>query len=371
MMRSEAGLGKHRRMLLLTTDRIPTIDPQPAVPDEIVGMAASSAAQGADEAPAKGSRKQGSLRPRTAAIKPSFYRNVVDRRLIRREKTRSRMARKQRVAQRESEAAGAVEEPARRRIRLRISRDEEELEIKSDVMAEDSGPHLPVHQACVKDKTSLEPLSMLRPVEGIINNDYCEVCRGDGFFICCEACPKSFHCSCIVPSIEPDKMPAESWFCTECRERATAAVTVLAKDAAVAPRPPRRSVKAAPGKRAVRAYFCHYCRKVDPRQPALQCTRCPLAWHPRCLSLSHSISSLSNTPFVCPAHVPPLASDSADSAVHLSPFVLAEHALRMVGIADDYPKHARVPDWICAYYDEIRLPTQSERCCVGIETDLY
>lgn len=363
-------------MLLLTTDSMPAIDHQLGGTEETMEAkdAASNLEQSADEPLAKGRRRQSSLRPRTAAIKPLFYRNAVDRKLIRREKAQKktphgRIARRQGFAPSKSEKANArmLEEPPKRRIRLRISHDDDELEIKSDVMAEDSGPHLSTHKFCSKEKTSLEPSSTLRPVEGITNNDYCEVCRGDGFFICCEACPKSFHCSCIVPPIESDKLPAESWFCAECLGRAAAA---LAEKAAMAPKPSQRKAKPVVSRKAALVHFCHFCRKVDPRQPTLQCTRCPLAWHPLCLSLSHSISSFSNAPFVCPAHIPALTSNSVAS-IGLSPFVLTEHALRMVGVADSYPKHVRVPDWICAYYDEIRAQTQTERCCVGVETDLY
>ncbi|KAL7413726.1 hypothetical protein BDY24DRAFT_340048, partial [Mrakia frigida] len=51
------------------------------------------------------------------------------------------------------------------------------------------------------------------------NNDYCEACRGNGRFLCCDGCPRSFHFSCLDPPIDMDNVPEDQWFCVECALR--------------------------------------------------------------------------------------------------------------------------------------------------------
>ncbi|PWN46795.1 hypothetical protein IE53DRAFT_391040 [Violaceomyces palustris] len=68
------------------------------------------------------------------------------------------------------------------------------------------------------------------------NNDFCEVCKGHGRFLCCDGCPRSFHFACVNPPLDIDEMPApngagliqprsstatatdkdETWFCQAC-----------------------------------------------------------------------------------------------------------------------------------------------------------
>ncbi|EPQ26492.1 uncharacterized protein PFL1_05814 [Pseudozyma flocculosa PF-1] len=43
--------------------------------------------------------------------------------------------------------------------------------------------------------------------KGGSNNDYCEVCRGNGRFLCCDGCPRSFHFYCMNPPLQIDEMP--------------------------------------------------------------------------------------------------------------------------------------------------------------------
>lgn len=47
------------------------------------------------------------------------------------------------------------------------------------------------------------------------NDDYCATCGGSGEFICCDACPKSFHLLCCDPPLR--QVPEDNWNCTECR----------------------------------------------------------------------------------------------------------------------------------------------------------
>lgn len=48
------------------------------------------------------------------------------------------------------------------------------------------------------------------------NDDFCSTCYGDGQFLCCEGCPKSFHFSCLDPPLDSQSIPEGEWFCTEC-----------------------------------------------------------------------------------------------------------------------------------------------------------
>ncbi|RKP37065.1 hypothetical protein BJ085DRAFT_4099, partial [Dimargaris cristalligena] len=49
--------------------------------------------------------------------------------------------------------------------------------------------------------------------------EVCEVCHGEGRFICCDACPKVYHLLCLNPPLrEPDvRNSDESWYCYSCR----------------------------------------------------------------------------------------------------------------------------------------------------------
>ncbi|GAA94870.1 glycoside hydrolase family 26 protein [Mixia osmundae IAM 14324] len=54
------------------------------------------------------------------------------------------------------------------------------------------------------------------PENGIMNNDFCDACKGKGHFLCCEACPRSFHFSCLDPPLELSDLPENSWYCCTC-----------------------------------------------------------------------------------------------------------------------------------------------------------
>lgn len=46
------------------------------------------------------------------------------------------------------------------------------------------------------------------------NEDVCAVCNGQGRFVCCDRCPRSFHFSCLNPPVED--CPEGMWFCNRC-----------------------------------------------------------------------------------------------------------------------------------------------------------
>lgn len=49
------------------------------------------------------------------------------------------------------------------------------------------------------------------------NDDFCAACGDPGTFLCCDACPKSFHFSCCLPPYDEHLLPADDlWFCREC-----------------------------------------------------------------------------------------------------------------------------------------------------------
>lgn len=53
----------------------------------------------------------------------------------------------------------------------------------------------------------------------IVNEDVCSSCDGLGNFICCDACPRSFHFTCAQPPLDPLNLPDDDWFCCECQHR--------------------------------------------------------------------------------------------------------------------------------------------------------
>lgn len=61
--------------------------------------------------------------------------------------------------------------------------------------------------------------------ENIINEDVCSSCGGLGNFICCDACPRSFHFTCAEPPLDPRNLPDDDWFCCECRREEGGSVT--------------------------------------------------------------------------------------------------------------------------------------------------
>ena len=73
----------------------------------------------------------------------------------------------------------------------------------------------------IKEHTSPAPITTepLRPHQHIINEDVCYSCGGLGNFICCDACPRSFHFTCAEPPLDPQNLPKDDWYCNECQAR--------------------------------------------------------------------------------------------------------------------------------------------------------
>ncbi|KAG8371210.1 hypothetical protein BUALT_Bualt13G0063600 [Buddleja alternifolia] len=51
------------------------------------------------------------------------------------------------------------------------------------------------------------------------NGDECRLCGMDGFLLCCDGCPSSYHSRCI--GLNKMFMPDGSWYCPECKINAT------------------------------------------------------------------------------------------------------------------------------------------------------
>lgn len=50
------------------------------------------------------------------------------------------------------------------------------------------------------------------------NEDWCAVCQNGGELLCCDKCPKVFHLSCHIPTL--NESPSGEWFCSFCRNLA-------------------------------------------------------------------------------------------------------------------------------------------------------
>ncbi|XP_034019704.1 transcription intermediary factor 1-alpha isoform X2 [Thalassophryne amazonica] len=48
------------------------------------------------------------------------------------------------------------------------------------------------------------------------NEDWCAVCQNGGELLCCDKCPKVFHLSCHIPTLNAS--PSGEWFCSFCRD---------------------------------------------------------------------------------------------------------------------------------------------------------
>ncbi|XP_078138272.1 transcription intermediary factor 1-alpha isoform X2 [Centroberyx gerrardi] len=51
------------------------------------------------------------------------------------------------------------------------------------------------------------------------NEDWCAVCQNGGELLCCDKCPKVFHLSCHIPTL--NESPSGEWFCSFCRDLAS------------------------------------------------------------------------------------------------------------------------------------------------------
>uniref|UniRef100_A0A4W6FJ43 RING-type E3 ubiquitin transferase n=1 Tax=Lates calcarifer TaxID=8187 RepID=A0A4W6FJ43_LATCA len=51
------------------------------------------------------------------------------------------------------------------------------------------------------------------------NEDWCAVCQNGGELLCCDKCPKVFHLSCHIPTL--NESPSGEWFCSFCRDLVT------------------------------------------------------------------------------------------------------------------------------------------------------
>ncbi|KAI9495188.1 hypothetical protein BDB00DRAFT_760652, partial [Zychaea mexicana] len=53
------------------------------------------------------------------------------------------------------------------------------------------------------------------------NNDFCSSCGFVGRFLCCDACPKAFHFTCVDPPMDDSDVEhlEGEWYCRECEHK--------------------------------------------------------------------------------------------------------------------------------------------------------
>ncbi|KAI9248496.1 hypothetical protein BDA99DRAFT_228168 [Phascolomyces articulosus] len=58
-------------------------------------------------------------------------------------------------------------------------------------------------------------------VTPIKNNDFCSSCGFVGRFLCCDACPKAFHFTCVDPPMDDSDVEhlEGEWYCRECEHK--------------------------------------------------------------------------------------------------------------------------------------------------------
>ena len=56
-----------------------------------------------------------------------------------------------------------------------------------------------------------------KEVKDDCNVDYCLICDETGDLICCDFCPRAFHCECI--GLKINDLPKSRWQCTMCKQK--------------------------------------------------------------------------------------------------------------------------------------------------------
>ncbi|KAI7863050.1 hypothetical protein BDF14DRAFT_1847324 [Spinellus fusiger] len=213
-------------------------------------------------------------------------------------------------------------------------------------------------QKSTRHKVSRKPRAEKKEAD---NNDECDVCGGLGRFLCCDACPKVFHFTCVDPPMEEKEVEQleGQWFCEECRSqheekqqpkkrKKTKKKTVerqnlfeglllglkgknpktfkLPKDIRMFFRgvganamgdyidaTTVKSVRYRHGQREEPDYYqlkdkdgrfiiCYRCRKTAVAAPMVGCDYCPLYWHMDCLDPPMCIPPNVTRNWMCPNH---------------------------------------------------------------------
>ncbi|KAM4711543.1 transcription intermediary factor 1-alpha [Anableps anableps] len=68
---------------------------------------------------------------------------------------------------------------------------------------------------CNQTQSQPDPEKKTEP-EDDPNEDWCAVCQNGGELLCCDKCPKVFHLSCHIPTL--NESPSGEWFCSFCRD---------------------------------------------------------------------------------------------------------------------------------------------------------
>ncbi|EPZ31904.1 hypothetical protein O9G_004727 [Rozella allomycis CSF55] len=169
--------------------------------------------------------------------------------------------------------------------------------------------------------------------EKILNRDVCNTCKDPGTFICCEACPRSFHFECTDPPLEFRKntprvreglfqslmkkilrtnpedyilpidireyfenvsMDASSGQYIDTREAKPSKTRILHNEYDY-----KKLLIAENGK----ILLCHCCDKSSLWGAMVPCDFCPLAFHLDCLNPPLIALPASNRKWMCPNHI--------------------------------------------------------------------
>ncbi|KAI9006590.1 hypothetical protein CLU79DRAFT_780122 [Phycomyces nitens] len=235
---------------------------------------------------------------------------------------------------------------------------------KSTAQPKEEPPKSPVIKKRKKLETEAPPKRATRrktgrksqlekDIEDAKNNDYCDACGGLGRFLCCDACPKAFHFTCMEPPMEEEEVERieGQWFCNECQSkqhtnqlekgRKNGLFDALLQDlngrnpkAFSLPKEIRtfftgvsanslgeyidsttvKSVRYRNGQRQEPDYrqlkdregrfiLCYRCRKTAVSAPIVGCDYCTLYWHMDCLDPPMCIPPNSSRKWMCPNHV--------------------------------------------------------------------
>ncbi|KAG2221371.1 hypothetical protein INT45_012417 [Circinella minor] len=171
-------------------------------------------------------------------------------------------------------------------------------------------------------------------VTPIKNNDYCSSCGFVGRFLCCDACPKAFHFTCVDPPMDDSDVEhlEGEWYCRECEHNrqtqsyvptpppfppVTALFHRMLQDLdsrnPMAYRPPIEIINYFEGVSMdkVGQYvdsstikpIRHKCRKSALHGRMITCDYCPLSWHMDCIDPPMASMPNPARKWMCPTHV--------------------------------------------------------------------
>uniref|UniRef100_A0A667YKK3 RING-type E3 ubiquitin transferase n=1 Tax=Myripristis murdjan TaxID=586833 RepID=A0A667YKK3_9TELE len=156
-----------------------------------------------------------------------------------------------------------------------VIKDEPEDEDEVRFVQSSVGANLPDSSTGAQSKSRQQqrPEKSAEPEEDP-NEDWCAVCQNGGELLCCDKCPKVFHLSCHIPTL--NESPSGEWFCSFCRDLSSPEMVYDCDEKEVAKEEPD-SERLSPidRRRCERLLLRLYCNdfSTDFQQPASPSTR--------------------------------------------------------------------------------------------------